>query len=115
MQELAARDAEDARLEGGGYWVIKRTVMSFATPIPIHASLELKTYGIGFTRITAQRGYETHQTCAPQEEPLLSARTLWVHVDPNGRPARLPQRTAQICHPYRLLSPQPAHTFPASP
>ncbi len=115
MQELAARDAEDARLEGGGYWVIKRAVMSFATPIPIHASLELKTYGIGFTRITAQRGYEAHQTFAPQDEPLVSARTLWVYVDPNGRPARLPERTAQIWQPDGVLSPQPEQPFPAAP
>src|SRR5260370_23654924 len=99
MQELAARDAEDARLGGGVYWVFKRTVMSFATPIPIHASLELKTYCMGFTRITAQRGYEPHQTCAPQEEPLDSARTLWVYDGPHGRTARLPERTSQIWHP----------------
>ncbi len=92
MQELAARDAEDAQLEGGGYWVIKRTVMSFATPIPIHASLELKTYGIGFTRITAQRGYEAHQTFA-----------------------RLPERTAQIWQPDGVMSPQQEQPFPAAP
>src|SRR5258708_2493649 len=89
--------------------------MSFATPIPIHARLELKTYGIGFTRITAQRGYEAHQTCAPQDEPLVSARTLWVYVDPNGRPVRLPERTAQIWQPDGGLLPQPEPPFPAAP
>ena len=115
MQEIAARDAEDAQLEGGGYWVIKRTVMSFATPIPLHARLALKTYGIGFTRISAQRGYEAHQTCAPQDEPLVSARTLWVYVDPNGRPVRLPERTAQIWQPDGVLPPQPERPFPAAP
>ena len=115
MQEIAARDAEDARLKGDGYWVIKRTVMSFAAPIPIHTRLDLKTYGIGFTRITAQRGYEAHQTGAPQDEPLASARTLWVYVDPNGRPARLPERTAQIWQPDGALPPQPEQPFPAAP
>src|SRR5438270_179029 len=88
MQEIAAQDAEDAHLEGEGYWVIKRTVMSFATPIPIHTRLELKTFGIGFTRITAQRGYEAHLASSPQAEPLASARTLWVYVDSHGRPVR---------------------------
>ena len=39
MQEIASRDAEDVQLEGNGYWVIKRTIMSFATPIPINTSL----------------------------------------------------------------------------
>ena len=112
MQDIAARDAEDARLEGDGYWVIKRTVISFAAHIPIHARLELKTYGIGFTRITAQRGYEAHLASAPQDEPLISARTLWVYVDPHGRPMRLPERTAQIWLPDGVLAPQPEQPFP---
>jgi len=115
MQEIASRDAEDVQLEGNGYWVIKRTIMSFATPIPIHTSLEVKTYGIGFSRITAQRGYEARQTLVSQKEPLVWARTLWVYVDPNGRPTRLPERTAQIWLPDGALLPQPEQPFPASP
>ena len=115
MQEIASRDAEDAQLEGEGYWVIKRTVMSFATPIPIHTRLELKTYGIGFTRITAQRGYEAHIASLPQDEPAVSASTLWVYVDRNERPMRLPERTAQIWLPGGVLPPQPEPPFPAFP
>src|SRR4029077_5585521 len=93
MQELASRDAEDARLTGGGYWVVKRTVISFAAPVKIHTTLELRTYGIGFTRITAQRGSEA---CLPGEEPVITARSLWVYIDAQGRPARLPAETAHI-------------------
>jgi len=115
MQDIAAQDAEDVRLEGNGYWVIKRTVISFVTPIPIHTRLELKTYGIGFTRITAQRGYEARLASAPQDEPLVSARTLWVYVDSHGRPARLPERTAQIWLPDGVLTPQPEQPFLAFP
>ncbi|HJT59430.1 MAG TPA: acyl-ACP thioesterase domain-containing protein [Ktedonobacteraceae bacterium] len=115
MQEIAARDAQDARLDGNGYWVIKRTVISFASPIPIHTRLELKTYGIGFSRITAQRGYEAHLASAPQEEPLASAHTLWVYVDPHGRPTRLPERTAQIWLPDGVTAPKPEPPFPAFP
>jgi len=115
MQEIAARDAEDARLGGEGYWIIKRTVMAFATPIPVHTKLELKTYGIGFTRITAQRGYEARLAIAPGDEALMSARTLWVYVDPHGRPTRLPERTAQIWLPDGALPPQPEPPFPAAP
>src|SRR5437763_6663758 len=115
MQDIAAQDAEDVRLEGNGYWVIKRSVISFATPIPIHARLELKTYGIGFTRISAQRGYEAHLAGTPQYEPLVSARTLWVYVDSNGRPMRLPERTAQIWLPDGASSLQPEQPFPAFP
>jgi acyl-CoA thioesterase FadM len=115
MQDIAAQDAEDAQLYGNGYWVIKRTVMSFATPIALHTRLELKTFGIGFSRITAQRGYEAHHALAPQDEPLASARTLWVYIDSNGRPARLPERTAQIWLPGGALPPKPEQPFPAFP
>ena len=115
MQEIAARDVEDVQLVGEGYWVIKRSVISFATPIPIHARLELKTYGIDFTRISARRGYEAHLAGTPQDEPLVSARTLWVYVDSNGRPMRLPERTGQIWLPDGASSLQPEQPFPAFP
>jgi acyl-CoA thioesterase FadM len=115
MQEIASRDAEDAQLVGKGYWVIKRTIMSFARPIPIHTRLELKTFGMGFTRITAQRGYEARLADAPEDEALVSARTLWVYVDANGRPTRLPERTAQIWLPDEVLPPQPDEPFAALP
>src|SRR5215471_3214518 len=71
MQDIAARDAKDVQLSGNGYWVIKRTVITFTAPIPIYTPLELKTYGIGFTRITAQRGYEARLVSAHSDEPLI--------------------------------------------
>jgi acyl-CoA thioesterase FadM len=115
MQELAARDAEDAQLSGDGYWVVKRTVISFAVPVPVHTPLVLKTYGLGFTRITAQRGYEAYLVAEPQAEPVIAARTLWVYVDPQGRPARLPQETAAIWLPDGPVAPQPEVPFPSLP
>ena len=115
MQDIAARDAEDARLGGEGFWVVKRTVMAFAGPIAVHTPLELKTFGLGFTRITAQRGYEARLADQPGADPLLSARTLWVYVDPRGRPARLPERTAQIWLPDETLAPQPETPLPPLP
>ena len=115
MQEIASRDAEDAQLGGEGYWVVKRTVMHFASPIPVHTGLALKTYGIGFTRITAQRGYEAHLASAPDDEAPVSARTLWVYVDPRGRPVRLPERTAEIWLPDGAMPPRPEQPFPAWP
>lgn len=78
MQDIAAQDAEDAQLSGNGYWVVKRTVISFAAPIRVHTKLALCTYGIGFTRITAQRGYEARLAGDhhDRDEPIISARTL---------------------------------------
>jgi acyl-CoA thioesterase FadM len=115
MQDLAARDAEDAQLSGNGYWVIKRTVISFAAPVHIHTPLELKTYGIGFTRITAQRGYEAHLVGEHTDQPVISARTLWVYVDARGRPTRLPERTAQIWLPDGPRPQLPEVPLPAAP
>jgi len=89
MQDIAARDAEKVQLSGDGYWVVKRTVISFAAAVQIHTLLVLKTYGIGFTRITAQRGYEASLADERSNKPLISARTLWVSVDARGRPMRV--------------------------
>ena len=116
MQDIASRDAEDAQLIGEGYWIIKRTMMSFASSIPLHTNLELKTFGIGFSRITALRGYEARlQAHAPQDEPVASAQTLWVYVNSSGRPVRLPERTAEIWMPEGVLSPPPDQPFPVFP
>jgi len=115
MQDIALRDAEDSELVGEGYWIIKRTKMSFSASIPMHTNLELKTFGIGFSRITALRGYEARLTHAFQDEPLASAQTLWVYVNSAGRPIRLPERTAEIWMPDGVLSPPPDQSFPAFP
>lgn len=115
MQDIAARDAEDAQLSGNGSWVVKRTVISFLAPVHVHTTLELKTYGIGFTRITAQRGYEARITGTQHNEPIISARTLWVYVDSRGRPTRLPQGTAQIWLPDGPLPQQPETPLPPVP
>jgi len=116
MQDIAAMDAEDAQLGGNGYWVVKRTNISFAPPpVQVHTKLALKTYGIGFTRITAQRGYEARVANGTEAEPIICARTLWVYIDPRGRPTRLPEGTAQIWLPDGPQPQQAEASFPATP
>jgi acyl-CoA thioesterase FadM len=115
MQDLAAQDAEDANLSGDGNWVVKRTAITFTKPIPIHTRLQLKTYGMGFTRITAQRGYEAHIIDDRTDEAAISARTLWVYLDPRGRPTRIPDQTAQIWLPDGPQPQQPETPLPKSP
>lgn len=114
MQDIAALDAEDAQLAGNGYWVVKRTTITFTAPLHVHTKLELKTYGIHFTRITAQRGYEVC-IVGEQEQPVISARTLWVYVDAHGRPMRLPEDTGRIWLPDGSLLQHPETPFPALP
>ncbi len=115
MQEIAGRDAENAQLSGNGYWIVKRSVISFIAPVAVHTKLRLKTYGIGFTRITAQRGYEAHLADAQDEKPVISARTLWVYVDPSGRPTRLPEETVRVWLPDGPMPQQPETPLPAFP
>ncbi len=113
MQEIAGLDAEDAQLSGSGYWVVKRSIISFVTPVPVHTKLNLKTYGIGFTRITAQRGYEAY--IADTETLVVAARTLWVYVDAHGRPARLPEETVRVWLPDGPMPQLPEEPLPVFP
>ncbi len=106
LQDIAALDAEDAQLSGEGYWVAKRTVFSFAVPVPVHSRLELETSLLDFTRITAQRSYEAWMVGDHHEEPIVSARTLWVYLNTRGRPTRLPEHMASIWLPDGPLPPQ---------
>ncbi|GHO46630.1 acyl-[acyl-carrier-protein] thioesterase [Ktedonospora formicarum] len=115
MQDIAALDTEDVQLEAEGYWIVKRTIISFTAPIKIHTRLDLKTFGIGFTRITAQRGYEAYIAGEAQEEPVVSANSLWVFVDKNGRPRRLPERTAEIWHLDNARPQEPLVAMPPTP
>lgn len=99
MQDIAGLDAEDIHFANGGFWIVKRTVISFAASIPLHSRLEVTTYGMGFTRITAQRGYDARLASDPSGEPVIKARTLWVYVDRRGRPIRMPENTMSLWLP----------------
>lgn len=114
-QDIAALDAEDIQLPADGYWIIKRTVINFAAPVQMHTRLEMQTYGMSFSRITAQRGYEARIAGASQDEPVITARSLWVYVDKRGRPTRMPAGTAEIWLPDGSVAPQPEPAFPALP
>jgi acyl-CoA thioesterase FadM len=118
MQDIAALDAEDAHVADDGYWIIKRTLVSFRQPVALLARLDITTYGMGFTRITAQRGYDARIVGSEDKEPVISARTIWVHVDARGKPSRVPARTAEVWLPNGSISPQadkPWLPFPQDP
>lgn len=115
MQEIAALDAEDVQFTGDGYWVVRRTIVSFAAPVYIHTRLELKTYVMGLSRTSSQRGYEAHIAGQLNDDPVIVARTVWVYVDPRGRPMRISERTSQIWLPDGARPLQPKAPFPALP
>ncbi len=76
--------------------------------------MNVKTYGIGFTRITAQRAYDGYLVGPEEGMPVACTPTLWVYLDKRGRPARLPEKTAQIWlpdGPEALVSDLPGQHF----
>jgi acyl-CoA thioesterase FadM len=114
-QDIAILDVEDAQLTGDGHWVVKKTALSFTIPVRAHTRLELKTYGLGSTRVTAMRGYEAYIAGEQRDKPAISAHTLWVYLDSRGRPIRIPPGTAQIWQPDSSSSQQSDAPLPAFP
>ncbi|MEI6046878.1 MAG: thioesterase family protein, partial [Chloroflexota bacterium] len=99
LQDIAGRDASRAQLFGDGYWVARRTVIEFFAPIPAWTALEIETYPRGFTKVTAQRHYEVRVVRGGAKtfpDPVIRARTVWVFINSNGRPARIPESYHQF-------------------
>ncbi len=94
LQDIAGLDASAGNLlEESGTWVARRTVLEFKATIPARARLEVETYPLGFSKVTAWRGYTVrllNPADGTKSEPVLKGRTLWVYLDQRGRPARMP-------------------------
>ncbi len=115
MQDIAGLDSQEVDLSEGGLWVARRTVIDFGKPIPARTSLELETYPLGFTRVTAQRGYFFYLKEAGNTSPVFSGRTLWVYLNPNGKPARIPESYIKAWlpdNPKKLVEEKPWPVFP---
>lgn len=117
LQDIAVIDAEQAELMGTGNWVAKRTVIECNAPIEARAKLEIETYPLGFTKVTAQRGYFLRLAGQPDSEPLVKARTLWVYLDERGRPARITPEMLAVWIPPGTPAPTqlPETDWPAFP
>ncbi len=122
LQDIAALDAVQSALIGTGDWVARRTIIEFHAPIPARAQLRLQTYPLGFTKVTAWRGYDvlTEGEAGKAAQLAVKARTLWVYLDVRGRPTRIPPELLAIWVPpgtTLTLPPDEAAwpTFPAQP
>lgn len=115
MQDIAALDTEEAHVDDDGYWIIKRTIVSFRAPVPLLTRLEVTTYGMGFTRITAQRGYDARIVGSDDTEPIISARSIWVYVDARGKPSRVPAYATELWQPDDSIAPQQYRPWPPFP
>ncbi len=99
MQDIAGLDSKEVDLSEGGAWIARRTVVEFQKVIPARAKLEVETYPSGFSKVTALRGYFFYLADQEWAEPAIKARTLWVYLDPSGRPGRIPESYVKIWLP----------------
>lgn len=87
LQDIAVLHYNTSKLDEGGNWIARRTVIDFHRPVPAYANLQLRTYVGGTTKVTSQRNYQLRLESG---EPALTGRTTWVYLGSNGRPSRMP-------------------------
>ena len=118
LQDIAGLDAARVQLITNGTWVARRTVIEFGSQsVPARAKLEIETYPMGFSKVTAHRAYDlrllpagtfTANTVSDEPidrpTPLIQARTLWVFLDEQGHPARIP---ASFYNFWQVNGPRP--------
>ena len=69
-------------------WVIRRSTIECAAPLPADADLEITTWVADFRRVRSRREYEVY--VPPGAVPALTAHTDWVYLDrATGRPRRI--------------------------
>jgi acyl-ACP thioesterase len=87
LQDAAFADWLDARVDGGGAWVVRRLRMRVARFPRFGDRLEVATFCSGTGALWAER----RSTVSDGAGPLVEAVALWVHLDPRGdRPMPLP-------------------------
>jgi acyl-CoA thioesterase FadM len=105
LQDIAERDASDGDLlDELGNWFVRRTIVEFLASVPVRVTLEADTFAGGISRVTFLRRYELRiaggeMAGDSRPVPAIKARTLWVYVDSNGRPARIPPKRQEVWFP----------------
>lgn len=102
LQDIAGLHAAQLEIREGGTWIARRTVLNFHAPVKARSTLQVLTYPQGHTRVLGQRTYEVRVLDAaeqPMPEPAITARTLWVWLNPAGRPKPIPAEFMARLHP----------------
>ena len=84
LQDVAADDAADVGLRDAS-WVVRRTVLEIEGRPRYGERIELTTTCGGLGSRWAER-----RTTVEGPTSRIEASSLWVHLDPSGRPAALP-------------------------
>ncbi len=118
MQDIAGLDSAEAGLPSFGGWLAKRSIVEFLKPVPVRVSLDIETYSLGFTRVTAQRAYDLYIEGLLEAGPLIKGRTLWVYLDERGKLGRIPDLVNNFWLPdgplAQIVDP-PFPSFPTDP
>jgi acyl-ACP thioesterase len=91
LQDVAYADVEEAGLAQAAVWVVRRTRVRVARWPRFRERFELTTFCSGLGRMWAER--RTDIILAGEQEPLVQAVSLWVHLDTEKwRPVVLSER-----------------------
>ncbi len=86
LQDIAADDATDAKLDDAFGWVVRRTMIEVRRAAGLDEAIELSTFCAGTGRSWAER----RTTISGEGGAAIEAASLWIRVDPtSGRPTGL--------------------------
>jgi len=93
LQDVSDEDTTDVGFPPGEPWVVRRAEV-LVTELPVFRDeVELRTWCSGTGARWAERRVRLEGTGG---RGRVDAAVLWVHLDAAGRPARLPERFAQV-------------------
>ena len=89
LQDVATDDVDDAGWSAGdGAWVVRRTRYEVVAPVAGDETVELATWCAGIGASAALRRTSIDGSGGGRVE----TETVWIHLDANGRPARVDER-----------------------
>jgi acyl-ACP thioesterase len=89
LQDVATDDVDHAGWSAGdGGWVVRRTRYEIVAPVAGDETVELATWCAGIGASAALR----RTSIAGSGGGRVETETVWIHLDANGRPARVDER-----------------------
>ncbi|HEX3426822.1 MAG TPA: acyl-ACP thioesterase domain-containing protein [Acidimicrobiales bacterium] len=89
LQDVAADDGRDARIDNHMAWLVRKTLMQVRRRPRLEEPIELLTWASG----SGARWAERRTTITVAGTPVVEAASLWVCVDlATMRPSRIPQK-----------------------
>lgn len=95
LQDVASDDWNDAGFESSeSVWVVRKTAIDVHTPIA-GSGVDLETWCSGVAAAAASRRYSLRG----DDGGRIEAESVWVHLDPELQPVRLPDSFREVFGP----------------